>query len=152
MQEDLEGEFQSLYALLDELKDGMLTKIKQDRASRTYELQVSPRPPTPTPRPPSGAAVTPLPLCPPSGAAGGLRQGAGELGGAAGDGQPDPGDSQQPRLHPGEPHSTRGRRALSPPGCPGDRGRPVPPPPACQLPPPRACAWGHAPLFLRWAL
>uniref|UniRef100_A0A8B9C6B4 Fibronectin type III and SPRY domain containing 1 n=1 Tax=Anser brachyrhynchus TaxID=132585 RepID=A0A8B9C6B4_9AVES len=39
VQEDLEGEFQSLYALLDELKDGMLTKIKQDRASRTYELQ-----------------------------------------------------------------------------------------------------------------
>lgn len=39
VQEDLEGEFQSLYALLDELKDGMLMKIKQDRASRTYELQ-----------------------------------------------------------------------------------------------------------------
>ncbi|KAM6041395.1 fibronectin type III and SPRY domain-containing protein 1 isoform 5-T5 [Chlamydotis macqueenii] len=38
-QEDLEGEFQSLYALLDELKDEMLMKIKQDRASRTYELQ-----------------------------------------------------------------------------------------------------------------
>uniref|UniRef100_A0A8C9EYN3 FSD1L n=1 Tax=Pavo cristatus TaxID=9049 RepID=A0A8C9EYN3_PAVCR len=41
VQEDLEGEFQSLYALLDELKDSMLMKIKQDRASRTYELQVS---------------------------------------------------------------------------------------------------------------
>nr|XP_025961194.1 fibronectin type III and SPRY domain-containing protein 1 [Dromaius novaehollandiae] len=39
VQEDLEGEFQSLYALLDELKDNMLMKIKQDRASRTYELQ-----------------------------------------------------------------------------------------------------------------
>ncbi|XP_048783727.1 LOW QUALITY PROTEIN: fibronectin type III and SPRY domain-containing protein 1 [Lagopus muta] len=39
VQEDLEGEFQSLYALLDELKDSMLMKIKQDRASRTYELQ-----------------------------------------------------------------------------------------------------------------
>ncbi|XP_054038194.1 fibronectin type III and SPRY domain-containing protein 1 isoform X1 [Rissa tridactyla] len=38
-QEDLENEFQSLYALLDELKDQMLMKIKQDRASRTYELQ-----------------------------------------------------------------------------------------------------------------
>uniref|UniRef100_A0A8B9ZGV9 Fibronectin type III and SPRY domain containing 1 n=1 Tax=Anas platyrhynchos TaxID=8839 RepID=A0A8B9ZGV9_ANAPL len=39
VQEDLEGEFQSLYVLLDELKDGMVTKIKQERASRTYELQ-----------------------------------------------------------------------------------------------------------------
>ncbi|KAM6331998.1 fibronectin type III and SPRY domain-containing protein 1 isoform 1-T1 [Alca torda] len=38
-QEDLENEFQSLYTLLDELKDQMLMKIKQDRASRTYELQ-----------------------------------------------------------------------------------------------------------------
>ncbi|NWI65273.1 FSD1 protein, partial [Todus mexicanus] len=38
-QEDLESEFQSLYALLDELKDQMLMKIKQERASRTYELQ-----------------------------------------------------------------------------------------------------------------
>uniref|UniRef100_A0A674KB86 Fibronectin type III and SPRY domain containing 1 n=1 Tax=Terrapene triunguis TaxID=2587831 RepID=A0A674KB86_9SAUR len=32
VQEDLEGEFQSLYSLLDELKEGMLMKIKQDRA------------------------------------------------------------------------------------------------------------------------
>uniref|UniRef100_A0A670Z3Q1 Fibronectin type III and SPRY domain-containing protein 1 n=1 Tax=Pseudonaja textilis TaxID=8673 RepID=A0A670Z3Q1_PSETE len=39
VQEDLEAEFQSLYLLLDELKEGMLMKIKQDRASRTYELQ-----------------------------------------------------------------------------------------------------------------
>ncbi|XP_042650950.1 fibronectin type III and SPRY domain-containing protein 1 isoform X2 [Tyto alba] len=39
VREDLESEFQSLYALLDELKDEMLTKIKQERASRTYELQ-----------------------------------------------------------------------------------------------------------------
>ncbi|KAK2542367.1 Fsd1 [Columba guinea] len=39
VQEDLEGEFQSLYTLLDELKEEMLMKIKQDRASRTYELQ-----------------------------------------------------------------------------------------------------------------
>uniref|UniRef100_A0A8C2YA12 Fibronectin type III and SPRY domain-containing protein 1 n=2 Tax=Coturnix japonica TaxID=93934 RepID=A0A8C2YA12_COTJA len=39
VQEDLEVEFQSLYALLDELKDNMMMKIKQDRASRTYELQ-----------------------------------------------------------------------------------------------------------------
>ncbi|XP_073180220.1 fibronectin type III and SPRY domain-containing protein 1 isoform X2 [Lepidochelys kempii] len=39
VQEDLEGEFQSLFSLLDELKEGMLMKIKQDRASRTYELQ-----------------------------------------------------------------------------------------------------------------
>ncbi|XP_075300504.1 fibronectin type III and SPRY domain-containing protein 1 isoform X1 [Opisthocomus hoazin] len=38
-QEDMEGEFQSLYALLDELKDEMVMKIKQDCASRTYELQ-----------------------------------------------------------------------------------------------------------------
>lgn len=40
MQEDLEAEFQSLFSLLEELKEGMLVKIKQDRASRTYELQV----------------------------------------------------------------------------------------------------------------
>uniref|UniRef100_A0A7M4END0 Fibronectin type III and SPRY domain containing 1 n=1 Tax=Crocodylus porosus TaxID=8502 RepID=A0A7M4END0_CROPO len=39
VQEDLEGEFQTLYSLLDELKENMLMKIKQDRASRTYELQ-----------------------------------------------------------------------------------------------------------------
>ncbi|KAL8177900.1 UNVERIFIED_CONTAM: Fibronectin type III and SPRY domain-containing protein 1 [Gekko kuhli] len=39
VQQDLEAEFQSLYTLLDELKEGMLMKIKQDRASRTYELQ-----------------------------------------------------------------------------------------------------------------
>lgn len=53
MQEDLEAEFQSLFSVLEELKEGMLMKIKQDRASRTYELQVraggillSPYPPT----------------------------------------------------------------------------------------------------------
>lgn len=49
VQEDLEAEFQSLFSLLEELKEGMLMKIKQDRASRTYELQVcqgaSPAPP-----------------------------------------------------------------------------------------------------------
>ncbi|KAH0625850.1 hypothetical protein JD844_034186 [Phrynosoma platyrhinos] len=39
VQKDLEVEFQSLYTLLDELKEGMIMKIKQDRASRTYELQ-----------------------------------------------------------------------------------------------------------------
>ncbi|KAJ7308332.1 hypothetical protein JRQ81_008868 [Phrynocephalus forsythii] len=39
VQKDLESEFQSLYSLLDELKEGMVMKIKQDRASRTYELQ-----------------------------------------------------------------------------------------------------------------
>ncbi|XP_044514435.1 fibronectin type III and SPRY domain-containing protein 1 [Gracilinanus agilis] len=39
VQEDLEAEFQSLFSLLDELKEGMLMKIKQDRASRIYELQ-----------------------------------------------------------------------------------------------------------------
>ncbi|KAM8939971.1 fibronectin type III and SPRY domain-containing protein 1 [Pelodytes ibericus] len=39
VQGELEGEFQTLYSLLDELKEGMLMKIKQDRASRTYELQ-----------------------------------------------------------------------------------------------------------------
>lgn len=36
----MEAEFQSLFSLLEELKEGMLMKIKQDRASRTYELQV----------------------------------------------------------------------------------------------------------------
>lgn len=54
-QEDLESEFQSLYALLDELKDQMLMKIKQDRASRTYELQVSVPPACP---PPSSGTLT----------------------------------------------------------------------------------------------
>ncbi|KAM9242014.1 fibronectin type III and SPRY domain-containing protein 1 isoform 4-T4 [Dugong dugon] len=39
VQEDLEVEFQSLFSLLEELKESMLMKIKQDRASRTYELQ-----------------------------------------------------------------------------------------------------------------
>ncbi|KAJ8378572.1 hypothetical protein AAFF_G00238770 [Aldrovandia affinis] len=37
--EDLEAEFSSLYATLDELKEGMVTRIKRERASRTYELQ-----------------------------------------------------------------------------------------------------------------
>ncbi|EAW69238.1 fibronectin type III and SPRY domain containing 1, isoform CRA_c, partial [Homo sapiens] len=41
VQEDLEAEFQSLFSLLEELKEGMLMKIKQDRASRTYELQAA---------------------------------------------------------------------------------------------------------------
>ncbi|KAG5847805.1 hypothetical protein ANANG_G00130100 [Anguilla anguilla] len=36
---DLEAEFCSLYSVLDELKEGMVTRIKQERASRTYELQ-----------------------------------------------------------------------------------------------------------------
>ncbi|OCT97443.1 hypothetical protein XELAEV_18009668mg, partial [Xenopus laevis] len=39
VQGELEGEFQSLYSLLDDLKEGMLMKIKQERASRIYELQ-----------------------------------------------------------------------------------------------------------------
>ncbi|KAJ3599307.1 hypothetical protein NHX12_033270 [Muraenolepis orangiensis] len=39
VQGDLESEFSSLHAVLDQLKDGMLTRIKQERASRTYELQ-----------------------------------------------------------------------------------------------------------------
>uniref|UniRef100_A0A8B9HU81 Fibronectin type III and SPRY domain-containing protein 1 n=1 Tax=Astyanax mexicanus TaxID=7994 RepID=A0A8B9HU81_ASTMX len=39
VQEDLESEFTSLHAVLDELKEGMVTRIKQERASRTYELQ-----------------------------------------------------------------------------------------------------------------
>ncbi|KAJ8374448.1 hypothetical protein SKAU_G00050280 [Synaphobranchus kaupii] len=39
VQEDLEAEFISLYSTLDELKEGMITRIKQERASRTYELQ-----------------------------------------------------------------------------------------------------------------
>lgn len=42
VQEDLEAEFQSLTSVLEELKESMLMKIKQDRASRTYELQVRP--------------------------------------------------------------------------------------------------------------
>ncbi|KAG7456881.1 hypothetical protein MATL_G00240520 [Megalops atlanticus] len=37
--EDLEAEFSSLYSVLDELKEDMVTRIKQERASRTYELQ-----------------------------------------------------------------------------------------------------------------
>lgn len=53
MQEDLEAEFQSLFSLLEELKEGMLMKIKQDRASRTYELQVCV----------SGDSLRPLPRC-----------------------------------------------------------------------------------------
>lgn len=39
VQEDLDSEFSSLHAALDELKEGMVTRIKQERASRTYELQ-----------------------------------------------------------------------------------------------------------------
>uniref|UniRef100_A0A673J1M2 Fibronectin type III and SPRY domain-containing protein 1 n=1 Tax=Sinocyclocheilus rhinocerous TaxID=307959 RepID=A0A673J1M2_9TELE len=39
VQEDLESEFSSLHAVLDELKEGMVTRIKRERASRTYELQ-----------------------------------------------------------------------------------------------------------------
>lgn len=41
MQEDLESEFISLHAVLDEMKENMLTRIKQERASRTYEMQVA---------------------------------------------------------------------------------------------------------------
>ncbi|XP_077464138.1 fibronectin type III and SPRY domain-containing protein 1 [Stigmatopora argus] len=37
--EDLESEFISLHSVLDEMKENMLTRIKQERASRTYELQ-----------------------------------------------------------------------------------------------------------------
>lgn len=40
MQEDLESEFSSLYAVLDEQKESMVTSIKRERASRIYELQV----------------------------------------------------------------------------------------------------------------
>ncbi|XP_065102804.1 fibronectin type III and SPRY domain-containing protein 1 isoform X1 [Paramisgurnus dabryanus] len=39
VQGDLDLEFSSLHAVLDELKEGMVTRIKQERASRTYELQ-----------------------------------------------------------------------------------------------------------------
>ncbi|XP_076860457.1 fibronectin type III and SPRY domain-containing protein 1 [Brachyhypopomus gauderio] len=39
VQGDLENEFSSLHAVLEELKDSMVTRIKQERASRTYELQ-----------------------------------------------------------------------------------------------------------------
>lgn len=41
MQDDLQSEFGSLHAALDEMKENMLTRIKQERASRTYELQVT---------------------------------------------------------------------------------------------------------------
>jgi len=40
VQEDLESEFTSLHAVLSEMKENMVTRIKQERASRTYELQV----------------------------------------------------------------------------------------------------------------
>uniref|UniRef100_A0A3B3S3A3 Fibronectin type III and SPRY domain containing 1 n=1 Tax=Paramormyrops kingsleyae TaxID=1676925 RepID=A0A3B3S3A3_9TELE len=39
VQEDLESEFSSLYAVLDEQKESMVTSIKRERASRIYELQ-----------------------------------------------------------------------------------------------------------------
>lgn len=87
VQEDLEEEFQSLLSVLEELKEGMLMKIKQDRASRTYELQVwdeaslpptgpagskwpriflqTPRSQTPVcPLPAPGVACQPPPACP----------------------------------------------------------------------------------------
>lgn len=41
VQEDLEAEFMSLHAALDEMKESMMTRIKQEKASRTYELQVA---------------------------------------------------------------------------------------------------------------
>lgn len=41
VQEDLESEFTSLHSALDEMKEHMMTRIKQERASRTYELQVA---------------------------------------------------------------------------------------------------------------
>lgn len=40
VQEDLESEFNSLHTVLDEIKENMQTRIKQERASRTYEMQV----------------------------------------------------------------------------------------------------------------
>lgn len=40
VQEDLQAEFTTLQSVLDEMKDNMLTRIKQERATRTYELQV----------------------------------------------------------------------------------------------------------------
>ncbi|NXU41866.1 FSD1 protein, partial [Drymodes brunneopygia] len=66
-QEDLEAEFQSLYALLDELKEDMVMKIKQERASRTYELQVRPSQSPGVPRPGTPDLLctgTPGQLCP----------------------------------------------------------------------------------------
>jgi hypothetical protein len=59
VQEELEAEFQSLLSVLEELKEGMLMKIKQDRASRTYELQVRLAPPLPWLAP----ASSPKPRC-----------------------------------------------------------------------------------------
>ncbi|XP_035503076.1 fibronectin type III and SPRY domain-containing protein 1 isoform X2 [Scophthalmus maximus] len=61
VQEDLQSEFTSLHAALDEMKESMVTRIKQERASRTYELQSAER----------------------------LLQSPGEFRGAAGAGQPD---------------------------------------------------------------
>ncbi|KAM7388479.1 hypothetical protein PAMP_024650 [Pampus punctatissimus] len=39
VQEDLESEFTSLQSVLDDMKESMVTRIKQERASRTYEIQ-----------------------------------------------------------------------------------------------------------------
>ncbi|KAL4634730.1 fibronectin type III and SPRY domain-containing protein 1 [Arapaima gigas] len=39
VQEDLEAEFSSLFGVLDELKNSMVTRIKQEKAGRVYELQ-----------------------------------------------------------------------------------------------------------------
>lgn len=41
VQEDLESEFTSLHSALDDMKENMVTRIKQERASRTYEIQVA---------------------------------------------------------------------------------------------------------------
>ena len=40
VQDDMQSEFTALHSVLDEMKEKMLTRIKQERASRTYELQV----------------------------------------------------------------------------------------------------------------
>ncbi|CAB1413199.1 unnamed protein product [Pleuronectes platessa] len=39
VQDDMQSEFTALHSALDEMKETMLTRIKQERASRTYELQ-----------------------------------------------------------------------------------------------------------------
>lgn len=149
MQEDLEGEFQSLYVLLDELKDGMVTKIKQERASRTYELQVSPRVPPPnTHTQRGGLPVTPLPPCPLQtqlAACAKALESSEELLETANQTLQTANNHDFIEVSPSAPTGAGLCPHLSIPR--GDRGCPVFPPP------PSACAFGHVPLlFLRWAL
>lgn len=153
VQEDLEGEFQSLYVLLDELKDGMVTKIKQERASRTYELQVSPRvsPPPNTHTQRGGLPVTPLPPCPPQtqlAACAKALESSEELLETANQTLQTANNHDFIEVSPSAP---TGAGLCPHPAVPGGGGRgcPVSPPPTTTS----ACAFGHVfLLFLRWAL